>query len=136
MRPPEGPAGAEIRPREGMIAGPGSSGRREGPAVYLLRLCMIFSENRYPLFGVMHFRYIAWRAGRSVGENRSPPRRAGEAHAPLDGAFAQQRGRIVPERLGERVAQICAGDADIGQHVAVEAGEHGGLALVLAGARA
>src|ERR1019366_3543310 len=138
MRPPEGPAGAEIRPREGMIAGPGSSGRREGSAVWLAH----DSEKWEPVFGQDHAPRkkasdcLACRAiGRRSTEtalHRDGARRARETYAPLDGAFAQQRGRVVPERLGERVAQIGTRDPDIRQHEAVEAGQHGGLAPGLA----
>src|ERR1700690_1485551 len=125
MRPPEGPAGAKIRPREGMIAGPGSSGRREGSAVWLEH----DPEKWGPVFGQDHAprkKASDSLAGRAIGRrstetvlHRDGTRRARETHAPLDGAFAQQRGRIVPERLGERVAQIGVRDPDIGQHVAV-----------------
>src|ERR1035437_8798007 len=84
---------------------------------------------------------IAWRAGRSVGGRRKPFSTATGRVArgkPKRRSMARSRSgavRVVPERLGKRVAQIGARDADIGQHVAVEAGKHGGLAPGLAGAR-
>jgi hypothetical protein len=56
------------------------------------------------------------------------------AQAAFDRAFAQQRGRVVPERLREGVAHIGAGDADIRQHVPIEAGEHARLAPMPYGA--
>jgi len=60
--------------------------------------------------------------------------RHGPLHAAFDRARAQQRGRVVPERRGEGVAHIGAGEADIGQHAAVEPGQLAGLAAVAASA--
>src|ERR1019366_8829436 len=104
----------------GSVAGPGSSGRREGSAVWL------FTSPGAP-------------GDRSaVDGSRSPPRRGASLAGKLSAARwrvrAAARSGVVPERLGKRVAQVGARDPDIG-HEAVEAGKHGGLAPVLAGAR-
>ena len=94
-------------------------------------------------FSVHDLSRPAWRAGAVASAGRRKPfstsirrqRATARFMRALDRALAQQRGRVVPERLREGVAQIGAGDADIGQHVAVETGQHGGLAAVAARAR-
>ena len=47
--------------------------------------------------------------------------------APFECALAQERSRVVPERLRKGIAYIGAGDADIGEHAAVQPGQNIGL---------
>ncbi|MGB6351545.1 MAG: hypothetical protein WBG10_16120 [Pseudolabrys sp.] len=47
-------------------------------------------------------------------------------------AFAQERCRVVPKGLREGVANIGAGETDVGEHVAIEARENIGLSAMLA----
>jgi hypothetical protein len=49
---------------------------------------------------------------------RTPP-----ARSPFAGTRLKNAGRIAPERLGERVAQIGTVETDIRKHVGIEAGE-------------
>ena len=59
----------------------------------------------------------------------------GSAEAPLERPFTQERSRVVPEGLRKSITHIGTGDADISEHLAVEARQHIGLATVTAGAR-
>src|SRR5262249_54878720 len=52
----------------------------------------------------------------------------GVAKTPFERSFAQERSRVVPERLREGIAKIGARDPDIGKHAAVEPGQKIGLA--------
>jgi hypothetical protein len=53
----------------------------------------------------------------------------------LERTFAQQRCRVVPERLRECVAHISARDADIGEHASIRARQNAGLTAVPARTR-
>src|SRR5262245_26201021 len=53
----------------------------------------------------------------------------------LERAFAQERCRVVPERLRECVVHVSARDADIGEHASIKASQNAGLAAVPARAR-
>src|SRR5690606_35750131 len=44
------------------------------------------------------------------------------------GPLAEQSGRVLPERPRKGVIDVGAGDTDVGEHAAVEPGEHARLA--------